>query len=185
MVSGKCIEIQVDPELEKIVGECKVFNYYTKRCDECKDEHFLNGGICYKGYLANCQIYQTMNQCLKCHAGFVALTLNSHKTICFEISEIFNCEEWNKEASSIGELECERCKENMFPSYEIQSIPNSICFDIKAVENCAQHELGYNNSHSSFNCSKCQDGYYLIDNFCLSRQILNNCQKYHPNKDEC
>lgn len=76
LASGKCIEITIDPALLEKIGECEIFNYYTRRCDKCKDYHFLNGGICYKGFLPNCMTYISMNQCETCETGFVALSLN-------------------------------------------------------------------------------------------------------------
>ena len=46
------------------VGECEVFNYYTRRCDKCKLGYFLNAGVCYKGFIPNCAEFESINKCM-------------------------------------------------------------------------------------------------------------------------
>lgn len=91
------------------MGECAEFDYYTRRCSKCKDYYFLNGGICYKGFISNCKEYISINKCFICDDGYVALNLNEDKAICFSISDKFKCEAWSKTASEVGELECAVC----------------------------------------------------------------------------
>ena len=110
MISGKCLTVTVDASTLEKVGECEIFDYYTRRCAKCKDLYFLNGGICYKGFIANCLQYTSINKCKVCEEGYVALQLNESKAICFAISSEFNCQIWNEEASRVGELECLQCK---------------------------------------------------------------------------
>ena len=185
LVSGKCITIVEDLELLKSVGECDQFDNYTHRCVVCQKGFFLNGGVCYKGYIPNCTEYLSMFKCKKCEVGYAPLTLNPKKAICFEISEKFNCLEWNYEASLVSELECSKCKNGMFPDYNIDFIPPYLCFPINAVENCEKHQINYDIKISSFNCLYCKDGFFLIDNFCIPRSIIDNCFKYALNKDNC
>ena len=89
LVSGKCILITVDNETLNLVGECESFDYYTQRCSKCKNYYFLNGGICYKGFIANCLVYNSISKCSECEVGYVALALTSTKSICFKISDSF------------------------------------------------------------------------------------------------
>lgn len=137
------------------VGECEVFNYYTRRCDKCKLGYFLNAGVCYKGFIPNCAEFESINKCIKCNEGYVVLTLNPDKAICFEIHEKFNCSEWSRSASNVGELECNKCIDGYFPDYNNFNIPPHLCFEINAVDNCAVHDIRYDIKVSTFNCLKC------------------------------
>ena len=185
LIIGKCVKIVEDLELLKSVGECDEFDNYTHRCVVCQKGFFLNGGVCYKGYIPNCTEYLSMFKCKKCEIGYAPLTLNPKKAICFEISEKFNCLEWNYEASLLSELECSSCKNGMFPDYNVDFIPPYLCFPINAVENCEKHQINYDIKISPFNCLYCKEGYFLIDNFCIPRNLIGNCESYALNEDKC
>ncbi len=67
----------------------------------------------------------------------------------------------------------------------METVPPFVCFNINAVENCKIHEINYNIKISTFNCLECLDEYFLIDNFCIPRILIENCLNYELDQDKC
>ena len=185
LISGKCLQYEINEELKKELENCKIIDYSSARCKKCEQGYFLSGGLCYKGYVNHCLEYEGMYKCALCEAGYVVLTLNEKKSSCFQVSDKFNCDKWSFAAGKVGELECETCKTGKFQDYDMATVPPFMCFDIEVVKNCELHDKNYNLKISTYNCLKCEANFFLIENFCIPRTSIDNCKTYKITEDKC
>ena len=185
LASAKCLPVTFDANIEKELENCDEIDYQQVRCTTCSDGYFNSGGLCYKGYVNNCKRFESMYKCSECEAGYVVITLNDKKASCLQIDSQFSCEKWSLEASKVGELECLECKSGKFRDYEQSRVPPFMCFDIDVVSNCAVHDKNYNIKISTYKCLRCKDDFFLIDNFCIPRTAVPNCETYRISEDKC
>ncbi len=164
-------------------------NKTSVKCKECSEGFFIESDqtLCAVGLVANCELYQENDgkKCQTCKDGYTKL----EKTVdvCYPIDESLNCS-----SASLGtEVRCLDCK---LPN-QVYKEPNSslgtdenqtICMNHNLIPNCLKYDIGNDINSSTFQCTECDNGYYINDYKCEKRlNILANCTIYHKTEDKC
>ena len=183
-VNGKCVDNTVNQEVIDSVGECEEFDYFAERCKLCRENYFLLGGVCYEGNIANCIVYKSQHECQLCMEGFVMLYTTETHSFCFELTGS-SCLAWNADSAKKGRLECETCETGSYKNYDFSQITDKICLKVNAVTDCKLHKTESILAENTFECLECYDKYFLFNNKCIQRALIEKCVTYDLFADKC
>ena len=166
------------------------------KCSQCQSGYFLSpdSKVCSFRTISSCAKMDTVLAiCVECTSGH---HLSDDGLICFD--NLVSCTSYQPSLSQNQNLVCTNCA----PDY---TLLGGICFGV-IIQNCQTYQnslcsacingffvtsdnkrclfsifqcSAYNSStvlNSSLTCSKCNDGYFLIGNFCA--QTVPNCLQY-------
>ena len=167
---------------------CNMAGLEKQVCIKCKDEYYLNSGICSKGEVSNCKNMETRYICNKCQEDFTLVTMKEGRSYCYPIDKKFNCKKLNSKKFQSSILNCEECvEENYIRSQSQTDFHKKSCMTFKFVNNCIRYD---NNpiaiADSSFQCLECNEDNYLINGKCLERNSKPaECSEYDKLSDKC
>lgn len=163
-------------------------------CAACNDGYYLNNNTCSVGGITNCQTYgATGSRCSLCANGYFLIDNSSNNNganstniadICAAIPTSLNCAQPNVDSN--GNYTCNLCTNN---STQVAVTPatgtvQNACISFSSVTNCATYNAGTFTS-SAFTCATCASGFYLSNNLCVARTVINKCVTYTPGANTC
>ena len=143
---------------------CAVFANPTS-CQICKEEYFLDGGVCKKHEVVTSCLNYNKEVGNKCNSCIDNTILFQFKNYCGNINEIENCRIY------LDENSCDVCKDGFY------YVTPKICTAIPENENCLQRDK------ETLNCNKCRINYYLLNGVCKSIKTYKSVNCAQDNRD--
>ena len=61
-----------------------------------------------------------------------------------------------------------------------------MCVNLTPISECVEYSNTYNPATSTYQCTKCADGYFLKHNMCKQREEnTENCETFRSTEDYC
>lgn len=158
-------------------------------CLQCKNGFYLQDNQCLKGFVENCEEYESENICKKCKNNYSLIFTRKMKNYCYPISETMNCKDIDQESFREGEFKCNACSSNQ---YFLNLVKENFTFQntcqrFLGKENCVEYDQERFFSESTFVCTKCDFLYFVDQNSnCTKRTVLlEKCIDYSITEDKC
>lgn len=171
------------------IKNCSIYSTATTNpsqvCLTCAPGYYLNANLCIIGNTINCIQQSSLNLCNICAAGFVLITLSNSNSYCYPIPRNNNCLSVGN-GFSTGSITCTACALGFFVSTTIPPVNSTVCGTFNTIPNCATYDIQTNILQSSFLCTSCNNGFYVLSNVCVIRlNIIQKCTFYSNTTDEC
>ena len=163
-------------------------------CAACNNGYYLNNNACAVGGITNCQTYgASANRCEICATGYFVIDNTNNNNgasstniadLCLPIPTALNCADPGIDSS--GNYTCSLCTNNttQVPVAPLTGAAQNACISFSPITNCATYNAGAFAS-SAFTCATCSSGYYLSNNQCVARTVINKCVTYTPAANTC
>lgn len=189
LVSGLCIKGSI--------LKCKAYNHeydsYSEKCTKCSYGYYVDSSSnrCLEGSVNYCLSYDDDNPflCNACQAGYLVVNIADNKTYCYRKDATLGCDSLSLTSGDKGGIiNCLTCKDahqNILYDNEMNN-NKTLCLGFNFILNCKSYDIGNILDESTFECTECEQYFYVSSNKCQSRaNVSDNCLKYSIKEDKC
>lgn len=115
----------------------------------------------------------------------LAIYTNPITNSCMRIPDTYNCDSFSIQAAKRSELECDRCAIGYYKDSDPRVVMPDICLEASNIYKCKRYSPINVIQNATFMCLECEDGYYLLLNTCIERELIDDCEIYSPYTDIC
>ncbi|ELP84585.1 protein serine/threonine kinase, putative [Entamoeba invadens IP1] len=154
--SGTYIDENTCKSNSELQGKCKTFSLTGNGCYECEDGYYRSDLDC-KNCSESCSTCNNAERCLTCSSAYYMSSDNE----CLMMSSLIGC---GVEVTQSG---CSKCALGFY------TYKNNQC---KSCNSCCTE------CYSALECTKCLDGFILVDSTCNSLSNVQKCLQIGDSK---
>jgi hypothetical protein len=159
------------------ITNCLEYSKSSDKCLKCSTNYFLSDNNCLLlpkiEFCENFELVDDKFVCSSCsEMTYLSLSDNQCHQRKYSLEMIPNCENLNPNFD-----QCETCKTEFLLSSDSLSC-------LQTVQHCLDNSLVLNSSRV-YQCNQCEPNYQLNEEKTLCYSLIENCQKYNSEFDQC